>query len=370
MSVELDKIKSNDIHYRTHVVRSEKEQLADFCSAMQNNTSLTELMVRQVGKEIQEISSLSAVIQKNQSLTKVSFEGVYIANAGAAVLASALFVNATLTDLDLGNCGLTLMSGLVPALKQNKKLVKLSLKSNAFANAGCDALAEALTYGGSTLTELNLSSCNITNINSLSSSLTTNANLRTLDLSQNEFGDEGGVALGVALRTNKCLRTLKIVSCGLTFTNKLETAGKNYITTFIDMLKANGTLLSLDLSANTLGNVGQKLAAAIKENQALNEVRMVGCSTGEKVIAEIDGYTKRNREQGSQQNSKITDSKILSSAPGASTAQSTTNKAAKATAATVVQLNNEMKIPTKQFLEPVIVDRARVTKIKNATSPN
>ncbi|KAG0074772.1 hypothetical protein BGZ92_003201 [Podila epicladia] len=90
--------------------------------------------------------------------------------------------------------------------------------------------------------------------------------LTTFDLRCNSIGDDGGQALGEALKTNSTLATLNVQD------NSIGDKGGKALG---EALKTNSTLATLDLRDNSIrDNGGQALAEALKTNSTLETLEL------------------------------------------------------------------------------------------------
>jgi Ran GTPase-activating protein (RanGAP) involved in mRNA processing and transport len=166
----------------------------------------------------------------------------------------------------------------------------LDLQANALGPSGVGMLAEALASNG-VLTKVNLSSNNAKPMGaaSIANALTTNSSLKSLDLSDNSLGSEGVVVLFAAFGSgcgeNHTLSTLSLARNGLCDEVWRAAAGNagvkggrgpgdsaeagtstrdggNQFDVVARSLAMNGTLTSIDLSTNQIGDEGGKLIAA------------------------------------------------------------------------------------------------------------
>ena len=86
-----------------------------------------------------------------------------------------------------------------------------------------------------------------------------NSALKSANLSMNDIGDGGVIAISEALKTNSTLTELGLES-GYRSTNKIGPAGAQALA---DMLKVNSALVSLDLECNDIGGEGAAALAAV-----------------------------------------------------------------------------------------------------------
>ena len=153
------------------------------------------------------------------------------------------------------------MSGvqaLSDALSSGKAvLTELNLANNNLGVEGAKALADALKSGRAVLTHLDLSQNNLTNhgtdmsgILAIAEALKSgSAVLEKLVLDGNSIEDEGAVALGEALTSNKSLKELELFHCNI------GTEGGKALAAALD----TAVLTKLDAGLNNLGDEGKKV---------------------------------------------------------------------------------------------------------------
>ena len=237
---------------------------AVLATALKTNTTLTDLslFLNNIGPAGAE--SLATALKTNTTLTSLDLFCNNIGPAGAESLATALKANTTLTNLvlydnDLGPAG---AESLSTALKTNTTMTNLDLRGNNIGPAGAESLATALKTN-TTLTNLHLRGNNIgpAGAESLATALKTNTSLTNLYLRGNNIGPAGAQSLATALKTNTTLTNLHLRG------NSIGPAGAESLAR---ALKTNTTLTNLDLSSNNLGSAGaESLAKALETNTTL-----------------------------------------------------------------------------------------------------
>ena len=133
---------------------------------------------------------------------------------GATVLADALEINTSLTDLNLGYNRLLPDSGiyLASALAKCAGLTSLNLFSNAFEGTAGPALARAIGEGAPSLTDLNLAANELEDVAARAlvgalrerAAAPSLAALGKIDLSMNNFGEEAAAELRAASGVGGC----------------------------------------------------------------------------------------------------------------------------------------------------------------------
>ena len=152
-------------------------------------------------------------------------------------------------------------------LERCPRPIALDITKNDIGEEGAIALATALK-ANSTLTSLNVADNNIgaTGTKALAAVLKDNSTLTSLNVSLNSLGDIGATAFADAIRTNATLTSLVLAN------NKIGVAGAEALA---DALKTNSTLTSLSVSHNKIGASGATVfAAALKFNSTLTSLNV------------------------------------------------------------------------------------------------
>ena len=161
----------------------------------------------------------------------------------------------TLTALDVSSNGLRDdgCAALVDAIAEGSRaqstpIVQLGLGGNRASFRTSRAVAEWLERPGCALEHLRMAWNELAaSAAELLGALSTNASLRSLDLSWCGVEESGAVAIGVALRSNTALQTLTLAH------NRIGPYGA---VAAADGLSRNASLKSVDFSFNPLGQVG------------------------------------------------------------------------------------------------------------------
>ena len=247
--------------------RIEGEGIGDAAAAvlatsLETNTTLTNLNLSGNNLGRSGAESLATARKINTSLSNLNFSGNNLGPAGAESLATALKTNTILTNLDFsGNkVGPAGAVSLAPALKTNATLTNLNMSVNNLGPGGAESLATVLKTN-TTLTNLDFSGNNLgpADAESLATALQTNKTLTNLNLSVNNLGPSGAESLAKALKKNTTLTNLGLMR------NNLGSAGAESLAT---ALKTNTSLTNLNFSVNNLGPAdAESLAKAIKKNR-------------------------------------------------------------------------------------------------------
>ncbi|KAM4825004.1 NACHT, LRR and PYD domains-containing protein 8 [Thomomys bottae] len=161
---------------------------------------------------------LARDLQSNQFLKTLLLHGSSLAEGGAAFLAIG-----HLRKLALEDCGLTeaLAAALALRLRHNQQLTHLSLAENPLADAGGKLIWEALENLESPLRRLVLRNCALTSAccPEMTSALKRNKTLQSLELGCNKLGNVGIKMLCEALLQLSCnLQVLELENCLVTST--------------------------------------------------------------------------------------------------------------------------------------------------------
>ncbi|KAB0351488.1 hypothetical protein FD754_016345, partial [Muntiacus muntjak] len=145
-------------------------------------------------------------------------------------------------------------------LKTNQSLTCLNLTANEFLDEGAKLLYMTLRYPTCSLQRLSLENCHLTEAycKDLSSALIVNQRLTHLCLAKNALGDRGVKLLCEGLTYPECqLQTLVLWCCNIT------SDGCIHLST---LLQQNSNLTHLDLGLNHIGIIGLKfLCEALKK---------------------------------------------------------------------------------------------------------
>ena len=244
--------------------------------ALRINSTLTELHLCDNGIGDQGVTALAEALKVNSTLTELHLHHNNIGDQGATGLADALKVNSTLTvlhldDNDIGDQGAT---ALAEALKVNSTLTRLHLYDSGIGDQGATALAEALKVN-STLTELQLHHNNIGDqgATGLAEALQVNSTLAVLYLSGNRIGDQGATGLAEALKVNSRLTKLYLYGNGIGYQGAFGLA---------ETLQVNSTLTELYLHYCGIGDQGTTgLAEALQVNSTLTVLNLNGNGIGD-----------------------------------------------------------------------------------------
>jgi Ran GTPase-activating protein (RanGAP) involved in mRNA processing and transport len=199
-----------------------KQQLAQkfVVILQQTHSKLKELKLSIISLGDCFVTILANGLHYNNHLEKLSLIGDAHLNslntsAGAKALASALYHNETLSELDLSNNRRYGDDGAVAianAMHPNSQLKTLNLSDNGVTSVGAKAIVDACLYQNGTLVHLNLWSNAIADVGTIAiaSALRYNTQLKILNLFDNQITSVGAIALADAFNYNKTLVELKL----------------------------------------------------------------------------------------------------------------------------------------------------------------
>jgi Ran GTPase-activating protein (RanGAP) involved in mRNA processing and transport len=133
-----------------------------------------------------DMERLLAPLSQNVTITTLDLSHNRLGSRGGELLGEMLDLNISMREMDIrwNNIRGAGAAAIGEALKMNSTMEVLSASWNGFGNKGAEALAEALSYEKTAL--------------------------RSIDLSSNSIGDEGGVAMKQAMKVNCSLYSLQL----------------------------------------------------------------------------------------------------------------------------------------------------------------
>ncbi|KAG0049913.1 Leucine-rich repeat-containing protein 34 [Gryganskiella cystojenkinii] len=278
----------------------DEEATQKLSQSLIRNTTLERLNIGSdlIGTRFGVMRVLMEGLAQNKGLVKLDLENKGLGGlqeegassdagiASVSSLARALEKNETLRELNLARNKLTDkdISVLCTALAKNKTLQKIDLCLNSFNRDGTQAVADLLSGQDQLLEGDHLG-------------------LREIDLSDNDITEEGGIAIGRALATNKVLQRLRMSSCmdpplpveeddedkiplddEIQSLNKvlskdqeadIVSDGDAVVGAIAESLKVNSTLQEIWMDFCNISSIGaNRLAQALRQNKGLLTLRM------------------------------------------------------------------------------------------------
>jgi Ran GTPase-activating protein (RanGAP) involved in mRNA processing and transport len=221
---------------------------------------------------LQELTSALNTIGSRSRLRKIILSRNYLDTKGFHTIANLISSGfQSLSELYLRDCGANdeAMVKLMHGLKHAKNLHILDISHNKFGAEACEAISDALSVN-SRLKQLMMSECDCGPMGAvcLMKGLSANLSLEALLLSDNNICDEGAEAVGLMLKVNNRLKHLDIQeNCiGLSGAAVLAAA-----------LKVNRTLVFLGLQWNELtAEAVAPLCEIVSGNNVLRSIHLLG----------------------------------------------------------------------------------------------
>jgi Ran GTPase-activating protein (RanGAP) involved in mRNA processing and transport len=229
--------------------------------ALARNEALKKICLSNCDFVTTGLSVLFMGMQHNKSIEDVTIRSCDLGNSASDIVAASLPLMKprclTLEHTNIGNDGLRF---LFDNVLKNDNLRELSLSGNQLDKDSIKLLASCLKSPQQKLDKLDLSSCglNYACIRAFSNGLRLNPTLAKIDLSENEFGDEGALVLKRLLITNNSILELKIEKCNITDA-RLEKAivdGLRYNNSFLKSMFSEQISLSIMESVDMIREVG------------------------------------------------------------------------------------------------------------------
>eukprot|EP01114_Cavostelium_apophysatum_P022155 TRINITY_DN7922_c0_g2_i4.p1 TRINITY_DN7922_c0_g2~~TRINITY_DN7922_c0_g2_i4.p1 ORF type:complete len:1489 (-),score=439.35 TRINITY_DN7922_c0_g2_i4:127-4593(-) len=220
---------------------------------------------------------IAALLKQNHALRQFSLSNnPKIGKSGGDLIFDGLKFNRDLNDLQISNIGLSKRGAVnfSTVMKYNSSLTSLDISRNAILDEGMIRLCEAL-QDNKALQTLRVCSNKITrkSANAVVDALLKPDNaLRSLDLSYNNVGVKGAVALANGLSRNTTLTALGLCHTGI------KTEG---FSALVSVISTNVHLTFIELSRNGISNKGAPLLLSlIKSNRALQTIAINNNSLG------------------------------------------------------------------------------------------
>ncbi|XP_077057613.1 NACHT, LRR and PYD domains-containing protein 12-like isoform X4 [Siphateles boraxobius] len=213
---------------------------------------------------------LTSALKSNPSLRDLDLSGNKLGDSGVKNLRDLLMnPQFKLEKLQLRCCDMTDegCSDVTSALKSNPSLRELNLSGSKLGDSGVKNLSDLLMNPQFKLEKLHLYGCSITEKQSLilTSALKSNPSLRELDLSGSKLGDSGVKNLSDLLMNPQFkLEKLQLYRCGITDVSSLTQSLTNS--------KALQFLKELNLRNNEIGDSKQRLRDVIRDSNCVLRV--------------------------------------------------------------------------------------------------
>ena len=172
-------------------------------------------------------------------------------------------------------------------LKDNNTITKLNLSNNQIGPEGAIAIAAALK-DNKTITTLGLHNNQIgpEGAIAIATALKDKA-ITGLYLGNNQIGDEGAIAIAAALKDNKAITKLGLLN------NQIGPEGAKAIAA---VLKDNKTITTLSLGNNKIGDEGAiAIAAALKDNKIITGLYLYDNQIGDEGAKALAAVLKDNK---------------------------------------------------------------------------
>ncbi|XP_014649705.1 PREDICTED: NACHT, LRR and PYD domains-containing protein 5 [Ceratotherium simum simum] len=197
--------------------------MKSLCDALKGSQcTLQKLILGNCGLTAADCQDLASGLVNNLSLTHLNLSSNSLGSEGLNLLCRTIRLpNCGLQRLILNECNLDVAScGFLGfALMGNRRLTHLSLSMNPLEDAGMSLLCEVMMEPSCHLQDLELVKCHLSAAccKKLSYVITTSKRLKSLDLAANALGDNGIAALCEGLKQRKSpLRRLGLEACELT----------------------------------------------------------------------------------------------------------------------------------------------------------
>jgi hypothetical protein len=201
------------------IKRREAKRRAQLQAGLQKRRMLMEKTLQEEQDALAKTHQLALMLDMVRENMVQSAVRLDLDSITARVLAKAMWVNHTITCLDLSSNDLNDHAGsyLARIIKRNFSLKKLELDNNRFGVRTCEALGESLKVNNS-LVYLSLDSNplvddelqDVSGIKAMADALRTNTTLTSLNLWRTRIPAEGGVHIANAVEQNNTLLFLEV----------------------------------------------------------------------------------------------------------------------------------------------------------------
>ncbi len=190
--------------------------LGILCKVLSTNTSLTHLWLNDCSLSLNDHGAIPQLLRTNTKLQHLDLSKNVLNDTELSKIFQALSTSTSLTHLFLNDCSLSRVS-ISSLPRPNTTLQRLDLSGNDISNAELNTLCDSLSTFAS-LDNLNLRNCSLTitanNGAALYQLLSNNHSLKVLNLSRNTVTSCHHIAAGLAV--NKTLKILSLDRCKLT----------------------------------------------------------------------------------------------------------------------------------------------------------
>ena len=239
----------------------------ELVSVLLQNTSLQELDLSY--NSLSKLDSLSILkgMKNISSLIKINVSHSKIIDEAADELASVLFHNTLLQELDLSYNSLSKLDSLriLKGMKNISSLVTLNLSHNKIIDEAADELASVL-FHNTLLQEIDLSYNSLSKLDSLRilRGMKNISSLITINVSHNEIIDEAADELANILLHNTSLQEIDLSYNSLSKLDSLR---------ILRGMKNISTLITINVSHNEIiDEAADKLAYVLLNNASLQEI--------------------------------------------------------------------------------------------------
>ncbi|CAE7280729.1 NLRC3, partial [Symbiodinium necroappetens] len=244
------------------------------CEALKFNSTLTSINLKgnRIGKGA--VKAICEVLKTNSTLTSINLAVCYIGDEGAEAIAETLKSNSTLTSIslqgnDISDEVLAEIEKRCPHRLVDSRAAEAPEAVKAWTGrVRIEVLAEQLNVhcNPSKLT-FHCIGHDVRKVEAICKALKTNSTVTSIDLFNNDIGNEGGKAW-LAERTNSTLASINF---------KRDHIGDEGAQAIGEALKTNSTLAGINLQNNNIGvKGGQALAEALKSNTTVREIELYG----------------------------------------------------------------------------------------------
>jgi hypothetical protein len=260
-----------------HIVRLGRDDARLLRTVLRNTSSLQTLAITYSKLGSAELAEIAPALGRNTSIKELDISGNNLDDIQSAeILKDILRINKTLTALDLSRNGrfqrgTGAVKCIADGLGSNSTLQKIDLSGCISGDGDISKLAKTLGSRNTALQNLSLRDNDITSagVLVLTEMMEQNRHITDLNLSLNQFGNEGASLLARSLINNALpnLTRLSLYCCGI---------GDDGFIALVSALEQNTSLLQLDLCYHEELSERSFLALArsLPEIKVLQEVHL------------------------------------------------------------------------------------------------